>query len=420
MQWNDGRIAEAAIADNRNKLKERMARARAGVVTQSQAVLDRQAENQRNLDLANNNLDVTPEITLDYARSLAKGRFDTAQQKMYAEGFKNLTRADSESKLNALLRGDESEAKFKNDTNYLEALVSDLRSKGGSVEVAKAIMNNTSVPTVDSTQQEMDYYKTLTSIAATMSDQPIVKQWGKYAQEVMQYSVQDGSGNMQQAIPVSLDDWISNGDNRELYKIDESTNSPVRKNLDSQKQSLVGYLGENPKITAGMDKDQLDLLSTIYGNHPGILGDGRSAIYASLGASTAEERKKSEGIIDTYVANTASPDVRAADLANIPISDFVKMEPEIFARLVYGDVNGNMNNVVANSKMEQMLRRKAEQIGQAGGNVLASLSPEIRDALEKRFGPLGSLSSGTPKGQPQGGNSNPTINPEDFGADFGL
>jgi hypothetical protein len=168
-----------------------------------------------------------------------------------------------------------------------------------------------------------------------------------------------------------------------------------------------------------MDKDQLDLLSTIYSNNPSVLADGRSAIYASLGASTAEERKKSEGIIASYVKNNISDD-RAKDLANIPISDFVKMEPEIFARLVYGDAKGNMDNVIANSEMEQVLRKKAEQIGQAGGNVLASLSPEIRDALEKRFGPLGSVSSGAPTGQPQGGNNNPTINPEDFGADFGL
>ena len=413
MQWNYDGIAQAALDDNRNKLNERMARARAGVVVKNQDVLRRQAESQRNLDLANNDLNVTPEITPEYAQSLAKGRFDTAQQKMYAESFKNLTRAQSEIKLNNLLKGDKSEIEFKNDTNYLEALISDLRGKGGSVEVAKALMNNMSAPTANSTKEEMDYYKTLTSIAATMSDQPIVKQWGKYAQDVMQRMVIE-NGVTKSATPVSLETWIQNGDERMLFNIDGSTFK-----LDSQKQSLENYLTENPKITAGMDKDQLDLLSTIYGNNPKVLADGRSAIYASLGASTAEERKKSEGVISTYVKNKI-PDERADDLANIPISDFVKMEPEIFARLVYGDVNGNMNNVVANSKMEQMLRRKAEQIGQAGGNVLASLSPEIRDALEKRFGPLGSLSSGTPKGQPQGGNSNPTINPEDFGADFGL
>lgn len=413
MQWNYDGIAQAALDDNRNKLNERMARAKTGVVVKDQSVLDRQAESQRNLDLANNNLDVTSQITKEYADSLAKGRFDTAQQKMYAESFKNLTRAQSETKLNNLLKGDKSEVEFKNDTNYLEALISDLRGKGGSVEVAKALMNNMSAPTVNSTKEEMDYYKTLTSIAATMSDQPIVKQWGKYAQDVMQRMVIE-NGATQSATPVSLATWIQNGDSRMLFNTDGSTFE-----LDSQKQSLEKYLTENPKITAGMDKDQLDLLSTIYRNNPSVLADGRSAIYASLGASTAEERKKSEGVIDTYVKNNI-PDARADDLANIPISDFVKMEPEIFARLVYGDVSGNMNNVVANSKMEQMLRRKAEQIGQAGGNVLASLSPEIRDALEKRFGPLGSLSSGTPKGQPQGGNNNPTINPEDFGAGFDL
>ena len=400
IQWNDGRIAQAALDDNRNKLNERMARARAGVVVKDQDVLRRQAESQRNLDLANNNLDVTSQITKEYADSLAKGRFDTAQQKMYAESFKNLTRAQSEIKLNNLLKGDQSESEFKNDTNYLEALISDLRGKGGSVEVAKALMNNMSAPSVNSTKEEMDYYKTLTSIAATMSDQPIVKQWGKYAQDVMQHMVIE-NGATQSATPVSLATWIQNGDGRMLLNTDGSTFE-----LDSQKQSLKKYLTENPKITAGMDKDQLDLLSTIYRNNPSVLADGRSAIYASLGASTAEERKKSEGVIDTYVKNKI-PDARADDLANIPISDFVKMEPEIFARLVYGDVNGNMNNVVANSKMEQMLRKKAEQIGQAGGNVLASLSPEIRDALENRFGPLGSLSSGTPTAQPQGGNNNP-------------
>ena len=373
MQWNYDGIAQAALDDNRNKLNERMARAKAGVVVKSQSVLDRQAENQHNLDVASNNLDVTPEISQKYANSLAKQRFDTAQQKMYSEELTNLKRSDIEAKLNEIVKG---AGDFAHDTNYLEAVLSALRSKGGSVEIAQA-MRNVDGNTPSEIVQELNTF------AATMSEQPLVKQYGK--------DVANGNfagGNFSQ--------WLS-------------TNG-------------VAYIENNPKLMAGMDKDQLDLFGKIYADNPTILNNTASVLYAATGATTSDEQAKSRAIIDTYVNNTAMQQ-RAADLGSIPISEFVKMQPEIFSKLVGGlGPNGELTGVGSNDvEMEATLHQIHSVIGQAGGNTLAALDPKIRAALESRFGSFGATaSSGTPTaGQSQGGNNSPTTGTEVFGEDGG-
>jgi hypothetical protein len=333
--------------------------------------------------LANNNLDVTPQITEKYAQNLAKQRFDTAQQKMYSEELTNLQRRDIEIKLGDIVKGT---SEFAHDTNYLQAVLGALRSKGGSVEIAQALQ------AVDSNTPP-EIASELNTFAATMSEQAIVKQYGK-----------DIANGKTQA--TNFSDWL---------KTDGAT-----------------YIENNPKLMAGMDKDQLDFFGKVYAGNSGIVKNTASVLYAATGASTSDEQAKAGAIIDTYVKNT-SMDQRAKDLSSIPIAEFVKLQPETFNKLVgtlgpNGEIvngigpNGEMTYVDDNAKeMESALRRIYSVIGQAGGNTLAALDPKIRSALEKRFGAFGATtSSGTPTaGQPQGGNNNPTTGTEVFGEDGG-
>ena len=133
-------------------------------------VARQQAQNEYNLKTAKNDINITPNISLGYAQTLEKQRFDISQEKMYDEELKLKPKGEMLSILGDL------PADKKSDTNYIRSLLKGIMQKGGDDDIQTYALNRTRTDDEEIERVYDEFY--------AASTEPTLKAYGKFVSDV--------------------------------------------------------------------------------------------------------------------------------------------------------------------------------------------------------------------------------------------
>ena len=155
-----------------NQFKQDIVANAVGEVEMDADVLARQAQNEYNLKTAKNDINITPNISLGYAQSLEKQRFDISQEKMYDEAFK----LQSKGELLTELRNPSSD--HLGDPNWQRSLLKNIMMKGGDDDIMQFAFDRVRLKTNDP-NYNADTERVYDEFYAA-SEEPTMRAFGKF------------------------------------------------------------------------------------------------------------------------------------------------------------------------------------------------------------------------------------------------
>ena len=376
-----GKAIEAGTNKQINRRTNTVASDNAGEVVVDYDVAMRSAQNKYNLENANNDINVTPEISAQYAQSLAKQRFDTSQEKMFSEQLANNDRAKSISDLagaiygTATVNGIEGSSdgnSHLHDANYIRAAIKDVVAKGGVEDLNNLIKNSSreihSDPTVS---------RVIGDYMATMSVEPEMKAYGKY-----RIKMRD-AGFDESDIP-TYDMWIKapdfgkDSDPDGIYSLDGFIRANGNTVLSNASKDTFKFYDGDPVLRAkfGLSK----------------------VLNGSLGAKDNETRiaanKMLKNSIEDLKASRAPADFRneiSRVIDGASTSQWANMESSTFDVLMGAylqkELDGSFDFGKLPPQIQQSFRDVKARLDKSGGTVKANMRQEIRDFFDKKVKP---------------------------------
>lgn len=361
-------VIEASNIKAENQRTTTAAEAKAGVVKIDHGVAARNAEATRNFAEAKNSLDVTPEVTPEYAKSLETQRYDASQQKIYGEEFKLKTRGDVVGSLKSILTGQGDHA---TDANYAVAALDDVIAKGGYADAMDAVYN---MSTQDNNVASAVYNK-----IATISE-PAFKQYGKYRIEAKSLGAKDYE-------IASFADWVNGNVTTELEN---------KSKISQEKSSLKAYNdanGNNALVNATKDAFKF------YKEHPGTVTLPAVAI-GVINAQDNEARLAGESLLRSMAQDPATINDTMGSLSK---SQWAKIQPSTLAALVGVK---ELNSATPSAEYDQQLSDLKKAINDPNNaSVFSGMNPQVRDFINKASFQINQQSQPTqPLGQDSYGN----------------
>lgn len=357
---NDDNVLQIQHDDNLAKQREIQGKANARGATDDKNVVasvevyTQRAQNDYNLAKQNNRLERTQDITPEFAEVLVKQRFDTAQEKLFAEQLVNNTRTQSMEDLNGAVTGTGGKAgmQFKNDPNYIRAAMKDVVSKGGIQNLNEFIVKNS-----DAINGNDDVRNAVNNYMATLVQEPVMKTFGKYASN--------------ETNPLSYFDWLNADDNE--------TSDP------DGKRSLAGFIrvnGDSALVNATKDT------AKFYSENPD-LSKKFSAIQIVNGAVSAKDNE-TRNAFDKWINNNIKTNAdRGQVFEEANSATWASMDKSTFDSFIgaSGDLREFMKGTKKFNELDKdtqvSLQNAKKRVDSMNGSVKANMAPDVSDFFEK-------------------------------------
>ena len=374
----DDNVLRVQHDENMAKLNETIGKATArGALTESPVasteVYARRAANEYNLAQAGNRIEVTPEITRQYAESLATQRFNTSQERMYSEQLTNNSRAQSLADLAGAIRGSDVEVHnvkgsstgvgHTGDINYIMAAIKDVVAKGGIEDLNNLIKNSES-----EIGGNPKVARVIGSYMATMSIEPVMKAYGKAV------------ANIPEGDPIpSYKHWL------------DAADDPVGDK--DGKLSLAGFIRANGNtVLVNASKDT----AKFYNADPALM-DKFSAVQiwnGMLSARDNDTRNAFNSMLIHKIEHGTAQDGTTGDAAKNKIrqeaidaasnAQWANIEESSFKALLGLSESDDLGTAFSrlDPALQKSFRDAKARLDKAGGTVKANMRGKVRDFFD--------------------------------------